>query len=139
MIYGCLGGLIVYILGDIQSLLFKTNILHGFRNHLFIILGILGIVTSMVVLLNYRTTIYGMIIRTVVLIISQFMYLIISGLFGIEVFLDDLLNIVASAANDNVAGLVHLMFIIINSTILLLAMFVVLIKRLILKNKSKKN
>ncbi len=35
MIYGCLGGLIVYILGDIQSLLFKTNILHGFRNHYY--------------------------------------------------------------------------------------------------------
>lgn len=134
--YGCIGGIILYIVEVICSTLPYINVSNLLFEFLVITCITLGCVISIFVLLYKRSMLIEMIFRFVAMIVSYVCVLMINGYIGTIRFMYKLININFNSASDNVSGMLTITFSAIVISICIIMIVVVAIKRIFIKRQN---
>lgn len=128
--YGVIGGLGIYIVEFICSILPYIKI-SDLLFKIWLITSIsLGVIISVFVILYKKTSLSEMIFRFGVMIASYLIIGIVNGYVGIRKFLYDILEVDISSSRDNVSGMLTLTFLISIISICIVVMIVVTIRSL---------
>lgn len=128
--YGCMGGLGLYIVEFICSILPYIK-MSDLLYEIWLITSIsIGVAISVFVILHKRTSLLEMIFRFGVMVASYIIAVIVNGYVGITRLLYDILGVNMSSSRDNVSGMLTLTFLTIIISICIVVMIVVTIRSL---------
>lgn len=132
-LYGCLGGIILNVVDLICSTLVYISISNLSFEILLTTCITLGCAISIFVLLYKRSTVIEMILRFVVMIVSNFCFMLINAYIGTINYIYKLFNVHTSSVSDNVSGMLSGTFWVIVIGVCVIAIIVVVIKRILIK------
>lgn len=128
--YGCMGGLGLYIVEFICSILPYIK-MSDLLYKIWLITSVsIGVSISVFVILHKMTSLSEMIFRFGVMVASYVIVGIVNGYIGITRFLYDILGVNMSSSMDNVSGMLTLTFLTIIISICIVVMIVVTIRSL---------
>lgn len=127
-IYGCMGGLGLYIVEFICSILPYIK-MSDLLYKIWLITSVsIGVSISVFVILHKMTSLSEMIFRFGVMVASYVIVGIVNGYIGITRFLYDILGVNMSSSMDDVSGMLTLTFLTIIISICIVVMIVVTIR-----------
>ena len=138
-LYGCIGGLGLYIVEFICSLLPYLNVSHPLFEIWLTASISIGVAISVFVILFKRKSLSEMIFRFGVMVVTYIIAVIVNGYIGIARFMYDILGENTSSYRDNISGMLTLTFLTIVISVCIVIMIVVMIVVAIrnLCNKSR--
>ena len=110
-LYSLLGGCCTYIVEVLFAMLPYMNIGHGTFILIFVVCIALGVAITTVVLLYKYSTILQMILRSIMLFLSNICLFLLNGYAGTINALHKFFSIKGSSGSDNVSGLLMLVFL----------------------------
>lgn len=128
--YGCMGGLGLYIIEFLCSLLPYMGVPNLLFKIWLITSIVVGVAISVCVILYKRTSIFEMIFRFGIMGASYVIVVVVTGYTGITKFLYDVFGENMSSASDNVSGMLMLTFLTIVFCVCIVVMIVVTIGEL---------
>lgn len=138
-LYGCMGGLGLYIVEFFCSILPYTKVSNLLYEIWLITSIVVGVVISVLVILYKRTSLLEMIFRFGVMGASYVIVGIVNGYVGITKFLYDILGVNMNSVSDNVSGMLTFTFLTIVICICIVVMIVVTIRSLCNKKIQNHN